>query len=92
MCYSVVHLRLPLQFTAAWPIVTCQKCSSRTCFTHDTIWHEGKTCGEYTKELEEKTKAGPARELESKKSEIWMKKHAKICPGKGCGRPVCLFI
>ncbi|CUA70408.1 putative E3 ubiquitin-protein ligase rbrA [Rhizoctonia solani] len=70
------------------PIVTCQKCGSRTCFTHDAVWHEGKTCAEYTAELVAKANAVPARALESKKSETWIKSHTKQCPGEGCGRPI----
>lgn len=73
---------------AAWPIVTCQKCSARTCFTHDTVWHEGRTCAQFTKELKERAKAAPARALEVKKSEAWVKSHTKNCPGEGCGRPI----
>jgi len=33
--------------------MTCTNCSTRSCFTHDVIWHEGLTCGEYTLKLHE---------------------------------------
>ncbi|CAG8654570.1 6523_t:CDS:2, partial [Dentiscutata heterogama] len=29
------------------PIMTCPKCGSKACFTHDVPWHEGLTCSEY---------------------------------------------
>ncbi|CAG8662918.1 28071_t:CDS:2 [Dentiscutata erythropus] len=27
--------------------MTCPKCGSKACFTHDVPWHEGLTCSEY---------------------------------------------
>ncbi|KAJ1308389.1 hypothetical protein OPQ81_004095 [Rhizoctonia solani] len=73
---------------AELPIVTCQKCGSKSCFTHESIWHEGKTCAEYTEELLSKANVIPGRVLESRKSETWIKSNTKKCPGKGCGRPI----
>lgn len=29
------------------PMMTCKKCRTRTCFTHQRPWHEGMTCFEY---------------------------------------------
>lgn len=31
------------------PIVTCQECHARYCFTHQVPWHEDFTCGQYDK-------------------------------------------
>lgn len=69
----------------AYPIVTCQECSARTCFTHDAIWHEGKTCTQYTTELKE---APTKKTAESKKSEDWISSNTKICPKRGCKKPI----
>ena len=31
------------------PIVQCQACHARSCFTHRVPWHENFTCGQYDK-------------------------------------------
>ncbi|KAF8603511.1 hypothetical protein BDV93DRAFT_164220 [Ceratobasidium sp. AG-I] len=69
----------------ACPIVTCQQCSARMCFTHDCIWHEGKTCTQYTAELK---KAPDQRSAESKQSEDWISGNTKTCPRRACRRPI----
>jgi hypothetical protein len=28
--------------------MTCVACDSKSCFTHDSPWHEGQTCDEFT--------------------------------------------
>ena len=33
------------------PIVRCQACRHRSCFTHRVPWHEGETCEAYTARL-----------------------------------------
>jgi hypothetical protein len=35
----------------AQPIMQCQACNSRACFTHKVPWHNGYTCKEYDKLL-----------------------------------------
>lgn len=69
-----------------FPIVTCQQCSARTCFPHGTVWHEGRTCAEFDEDLK-KTERGRVW-IEAKQSETWIRGNTKICPGKGCSRPI----
>lgn len=38
---------------AQHPIVTCLHCSQRSCFQHGVPWHEGLTCREYDRLLDD---------------------------------------
>ncbi|QRV87121.1 RING finger protein [Ceratobasidium sp. AG-Ba] len=64
-------------------MVVCHACSARSCFMHDTVWHEGMTCKQFDKELKKKH---PNRTKEIKANSTWLNKHTQPCPGEGCGR------
>ncbi|CAG8434092.1 5293_t:CDS:2 [Diversispora eburnea] len=62
------------------PIMTCEACNSKSCYTHDVPWHEDKTCAEYeeyrqgadaatTDYLQQKTKACPKCGIKIEKNE-----------------------
>ncbi|QRV87120.1 RING finger protein [Ceratobasidium sp. AG-Ba] len=68
---------------AACPVVICQACTAQSCFKHDMIWHEGMTCKEFDRALQQ---THPERAKQIKASGKWLKKNAKTCPNKGCGR------
>ncbi|CAG8625519.1 11597_t:CDS:2 [Ambispora gerdemannii] len=34
------------------PIMTCNACRSKSCFTHDVPWHENHTCAEFAEKIE----------------------------------------
>jgi hypothetical protein len=57
------------------PMTTCTSCGFEACFYHNTAWHEGMTCDEYT------TKAAAGAIKAEKKTEKIIKKIAKRCPG-----------
>ena len=62
-------------------IVECTSCGFRTCFYHQTPWHEDVTCEEFdgVSEIDEETKARTARE-EAKVVEIF---NPQPCPNCG---------
>ncbi|KAF8603506.1 hypothetical protein BDV93DRAFT_556525 [Ceratobasidium sp. AG-I] len=69
---------------AVAPIVICQACHARSCFTHDIPWHTGQTCDQYDAQ-----QASRAREAqENLASEAYIREHAKICPNPACGRKI----
>ncbi|KAF8603499.1 hypothetical protein BDV93DRAFT_473140 [Ceratobasidium sp. AG-I] len=69
---------------AAAPIVICQVCDTRSCFTHDVPWHAEKTCAQYDAE-----QAGRARQAQDNlASEAYIQQHAKACPNAACGRNI----
>lgn len=67
--------------TAA-PIVICQACRARSCFTHDIPWHIGLTCEQYA------AQRANTRAAEDQASQEYIGKHAKTCPNPSCGRRI----
>ncbi|KAL5637159.1 hypothetical protein ACGC1H_000967 [Rhizoctonia solani] len=63
------------------PIVICQVCRSRSCFTHNVPWHTGLTCAQYSAQ-------NAHRERENAASEAYITQHAKQCPNSSCGRRI----
>ncbi|CAJ0905333.1 5710_t:CDS:2 [Entrophospora sp. SA101] len=57
----------------AEPILTCRDCGTKSCFTHDSLWHEGLTCQQYDKIDKNKNKA----------TQKYLAKHTKPCPKCG---------
>ncbi|KAF2867250.1 hypothetical protein BDV95DRAFT_446383, partial [Massariosphaeria phaeospora] len=63
-------------------IFTCVACGFRVCVIHDTAWHEGETCEEYTyRKSGQKEK--DQREQEAA-SVLAIGKFTKKCPGANC--------
>jgi len=56
------------------PLVICKSCRFKTCFTHNIPFHEGMTCTQYDVHVRQRDKA-------MKKSEKFVKKNCKSCPG-----------
>ncbi|CAE6464890.1 unnamed protein product [Rhizoctonia solani] len=63
------------------PIVICQVCRARSCFTHNVPWHTGLTCSQYATQHAN-------RERENRASEAYISLHAKQCPNSRCGRRI----
>ncbi|CAJ0642136.1 11449_t:CDS:2 [Entrophospora sp. SA101] len=71
----------------AEPILTCRDCGTKSCFTHDSLWHEGLTCQQYDKIDKNKNKA----------TQKYLAKHTKPCPkcgvriskNEGCDHMTC---
>jgi hypothetical protein len=61
------------------PIVICERCGGRSCFLHQIPWHTGRNCDEYD-EWVKRDRDGV------EKSEAWIKKQCKTCPG--CKRSI----
>lgn len=62
------------------PIMKCPKCGFRSCFIHDSPWHEGTTCQEYTLQLLH------AMENADEATRLWLKAHTQKCPN--CNLPI----
>jgi hypothetical protein len=63
------------------PIVTCIRCSSKTCFTHNVLYHEGQSCKQYDR-------SRPIRDgLNRSVSRVAIWWRTRSCPG--CFQPVC---
>ncbi|CAE6487568.1 unnamed protein product [Rhizoctonia solani] len=63
------------------PIVICQVCRARSCFTHNVPWHTGLTCAQYSAQHAHKERDNAA-------SEAYISQHAKQCPNPSCGRRI----
>ena len=64
------------------PIVTCQACGSKACFTHQTAWHAGETCEAFGERMAEE------RRVEDGENAAYMRAHTKRCPNGECRRPI----
>jgi IBR domain, a half RING-finger domain len=65
------------------PIITCIGCGNKTCFTHQTQWHEGRTCTQYDAEL----KAASMEHAQANQaSDAAIASMTKPCPR--CHRPI----
>ncbi|KAF8603502.1 hypothetical protein BDV93DRAFT_556522 [Ceratobasidium sp. AG-I] len=82
------------------PIVICQACQARSCFTHDVPWHTDQTCDEYDAEQaghtqeaqdklakEEQEKLARAA-LDNLATNDYIREHTKACPSPTCGRNI----
>ncbi|MCJ1397278.1 hypothetical protein MMC11_000470 [Xylographa trunciseda] len=70
---------------AAQPIkllVTCGGCQRKTCFIHETEWHEGQTCAQVDRQTAD------AKRVEQMANEVYFAANTKMCPKKSCGRPI----
>ncbi|KAJ1308384.1 hypothetical protein OPQ81_004090 [Rhizoctonia solani] len=68
---------------SAVPVVTCEHCHARSCFTHQVPWHLGLTCEQYT--------ASGKYKQENYASGEYIMKHTKRCPNPSCRRPIQKF-
>ncbi|KAH7409323.1 hypothetical protein BKA64DRAFT_705105 [Cadophora sp. MPI-SDFR-AT-0126] len=64
----------------AQPIMTCNECGFKTCFTHKMPWHPEQTCSEYDIERKERMEQEAASE-----KFIVEKLAAKTCANPTCG-------
>ena len=81
---------------AAEPIVTCNDCGFRSCFTHEIPWHKGLNCMEFDKihETDILRKAREAMEFEQKYGRGMKpcpKCRAAILKNGGCDSMICKF-
>ena len=60
------------------PIMTCDTCHFKTCFTHMMPWHTGLTCSEYDAQQKERFEQEAA-------SEKFVSETSVICPNPNCG-------
>jgi hypothetical protein len=62
----------------AQPIVTCNFCQFRTCFTHKVPWHDPLTCSQYDEQKKD-------RKEQEEASEKLIAETTKPCPSIECG-------
>ncbi|MCJ1288075.1 hypothetical protein MMC26_007428 [Xylographa opegraphella] len=67
---------------AAQPIMTCHACQRKTCFVHETEWHEGQTCAQVDRQV------AKAERRERMANEAYLAANTKACPQESCGRPI----
>ncbi|CAG8591784.1 18443_t:CDS:2 [Gigaspora margarita] len=53
------------------PIITCEACGAKSCFTHDVPWHRGLTCDEFSEQLQTKDYTA---------NRAYYERHTKPCP------------
>lgn len=51
------------------PIMRCSHCGHRSCFTHNSTWHEGMTCKEYDAFLEDPENFRSQMEIDNRLAE-----------------------
>ncbi|CAJ0643217.1 197_t:CDS:2 [Entrophospora sp. SA101] len=69
------------------PILTCGDCGTKSCFTHDSLWHEGLTCQQYDEVEKARNEA----------THTYLEQHTKPCPkcgvriskNEGCDHMTC---
>ncbi|RIA99021.1 hypothetical protein C1645_718480 [Glomus cerebriforme] len=69
------------------PIITCQACGKKSCYTHDIPWHAGQTCTEY-----ENNKNGNDEETQkfiSKETKPCPRCNVRIIKNEGCDHMTC---
>ncbi|KAF8603503.1 hypothetical protein BDV93DRAFT_523278 [Ceratobasidium sp. AG-I] len=66
------------------PIVICQTCQARSCFTHDVPWHTDLTCDQYDTQQAEQEREAQANIA----SEEYIQQNAKVCPNEACKRKI----
>ena len=64
------------------PIVTCNDCGSKSCFTHQTAWHAGETCEDFDERMAEE------RREEDGANAAYMEGNTKRCPNVECQSPI----
>jgi len=66
----------------------CEKCSTRTCFRHGVVWHEGISCNDYDNDVQS---------TEDQANAGYIRAHTKPCPkckvptekSEGCDKMQC---
>ncbi|PQE04907.1 RING finger protein [Rutstroemia sp. NJR-2017a BBW] len=61
------------------PIMTCNSCGVKTCFTHKLPWHTGLTCTEYDEQQRQRL------EQEAASVQFMQANNFKQCPNPKCG-------
>ncbi|KAL0242397.1 hypothetical protein GEMRC1_004960 [Eukaryota sp. GEM-RC1] len=59
-----------------YPIISCPKCRTKTCYVDRVVWHEGKTCQEYLQSI---------YASEENANRNYIEQNTKPCPGCGYG-------
>ena len=80
----------------AAPIIKCQDCGHRSCFTHRVPWHTGMTCAEY--DILAETTLETQRRIEQEEKET--KRIVRSCPScrvgikkdGGCDHMSCTYL
>ena len=63
--------------------IVCADCDFEMCYRHQTAWHEGRSCAGYDAFLR-----GEPDPDGSRRTEAWLRRRTKACPGPRCGVPV----
>lgn len=71
---------------AAAPIVQCQACGAKSCFTHMCPWHEGLTCADYDRRISENAESERNIQETTKRCP---KCDAPIYRTRGCDHMTC---
>lgn len=74
------QLHTPNQGEELSNLMTCEDCGSRSCFTHQVPWHEGKTCAEFDAEIRAQEQRRGEDEATARYLETW----TKLCPNRRC--------
>jgi hypothetical protein len=61
------------------PIMTCNSCGAKTCFTHKLPWHTGLTCTEFDEQQRQRL------EQEVASVQFMQENNLKQCPNPKCG-------
>nr|CAG8448437.1 11397_t:CDS:10 [Entrophospora candida] len=69
------------------PILTCGDCGTKSCFVHDSLWHEGLTCEQYDE----------VERIRNEATQTYLEQHTKPCPkcgvriskDEGCDHMTC---
>ncbi|CAH1764551.1 11462_t:CDS:10, partial [Entrophospora sp. SA101] len=69
------------------PILTCGNCGTKSCFVHDSLWHEGLTCEQYDE----------VERIRNEATQTYLEQHTKPCPkcgvriskNEGCDHMTC---
>lgn len=78
---------------AVHPKMTCNKCSSKSCYRHQIPWHENKTCYEYDQSVDDRHLKEEALSMQE------LRNSAARCPKcsapaikiSGCGTVHCKY-
>ncbi|EJU02140.1 hypothetical protein DACRYDRAFT_115913 [Dacryopinax primogenitus] len=66
-------------------LVVCFACGTKSCFRHDVLWHEGRSCQEY----EQSKGTKPFAKMQSR-TRATIEKTTRACPK--CKTPVCAAV
>ncbi|CAB4464665.1 hypothetical protein RhiirA5_452829 [Rhizophagus irregularis] len=71
----------------ASPIMTCESCGQKYCYTHDVPWHKGLTCSEYNNRKLGEDKA--TKSLLERETKSCPKCGVRITKNGGCDHMTC---